>query len=139
MRTGETKKRITGVIAICLIACMVVGGTAAAENPQAPMDGAMSETIPPGTVITMANWQHYRAFMPEGMAALFEGKYFWKMPPDVHIEIGPTVIQPLPKNYLAATEKYAQTVRLVELPDGGMTLENYRGGIPFPNPAEPHK
>jgi hypothetical protein len=25
--------------------------------------------------------------MPEGMAALFEGKYFWKMPPDVRIEI----------------------------------------------------
>jgi len=139
MVIGETTKRITCVIAIC-IAGLCIGGTAAAQKPMAGMDGGASpETIPPGTVITMANWQHYRAFMPEGMAALFEGKYFWKMPPDVHIEIGPTVIQPLPKNYLAATEKYAQTVRLVDLPDGGMTLENYRGGIPFPNPAEPHK
>jgi hypothetical protein len=45
----------------------------------------------------------------------------------------------LPKSYLAATEKYAQQVRLVELPDGGITLDNYHGGIPFPNPAEPHK
>ena len=139
MVIGEMTKRITCVIAICIAASIYIGGTAAAENPSAGMDGGLPETIPPGTVITMANWQHYRAFMPEGMAALFEGKYFWKMPPGVRIEIGPTAIQPLPKNYLAATEKYAQMVRLVELPDGGMTLENYRGGMPFPNPAEPHK
>jgi hypothetical protein len=135
----EMTKRITCVIAICLAVGICIGGTAAGENPKAGMDGALSETIPPGTVITMANWQNYRAFMPEGMVALFEGKYFWKMPPDVRIEIGPTVIHPLPKNYLAATEKYAQQVRLVELPDGGISLENYHGGIPFPNPAEPHK
>src|SRR6266446_7166376 len=104
MGFGETMKRITWVIAICLIVGLGVGGRAAGEDSQAPMDGALSETIPPGTVITMANWQHYRAFMPAGMAALFEGKYFWKMPPDVRIEIGPTVIHPLPKSYLAATE-----------------------------------
>ncbi len=139
MGIGETTKRITCVIAICLFAGVCIGGTAAGESPQARMDGALTKTIPPGTVITMANWQQYRAFMPDGMAALFEGRYFWKMPPDVRIEIGPTVIHPLPKNYLAATERYAQTVRAVELPDGGVTLENYRGGIPFPNPAEPHK
>jgi Protein of unknown function (DUF1329) len=139
MGVVEITKRITCVIAICLSAGVGGGVIAAAENPAAGMDGALSEAIPPGTVITMANWQHYRAFMPDGMAALFEGKYFWKMPSDVRIELAPTVIHPLPKNYLAATEKYAQMVRLVELPNGGMTLENYRGGIPFPNPAEPHK
>src|SRR5689334_5403842 len=83
-------KRITCVIAICLAAGMCVTGTAAAQNPKAGMDGASSETIAPGTAITMANWQQYRTFMPEGMAALFEGKYFWKMPSDVRIEIGPT-------------------------------------------------
>src|SRR5215469_7098245 len=129
-------KRITCVIAICLAAGMCVNGTAAAQNPKAAMDGASSETIAPGTAITMANWQQYRTFMPDGMAALFEGKYFWKMPPDVRIEIGPTVILPLARNYLAATEKNAQAVRLIELPNGGLTLDNYRGGIPFPNPVE---
>jgi hypothetical protein len=77
--------------------------------------------------------------MPDGMAALFEGRYFWKMPADIRIEVGPTTIEPLPKNYLAATEKYSQQVRLVELPGGGLTVQNYQGGIPFPNPAEPHK
>ena len=135
----EMMKRITCVIAIWLIACISSGETAAGDQAKALMDGAAGATIPPGTVITMANWQRYRAFMPDGMAALFEGKYFWKMPPDVRIEIGPTVILPLPRNYLAATEKNAQAVRLIELPNGGLTLDNYRGGIPFPNPAEPHK
>jgi hypothetical protein len=139
MGIGKTTKRITCVIAICLIAGLWIGVAAAGENPRASMDGALPDTIPPGTAITTANWQQYRAFMPDGMAALFEGKYFWKMPPGVRIEIGPTVIHPLPKNYLAATEKYASVVRVVELPNGGVTLENYRGGIPFPNPAEPHK
>ena len=131
-------KRITCVIAICVIAAGISVAKAAAENSQARLDGAMSGTIPAGTAITMANWQQYRSFMPDGMAALFEGKYFWKMPPGVRIEIGPTVIHPLPKNYLAATEKYGQA-HVVELPDGGLTLDNYRGGIPFPNAAEPHK
>ena len=84
----------------------------------------------------MSNWQQYEDFMPESMIGLFSGKYSWKMPADVRIEIGPTIIHPLPKNYLAATEKYAQQVQLVELPTGGLSLANYHGGIPFPNPAE---
>src|SRR5690348_13848332 len=46
-------------------------------------DGSMSGAIPPGTVITMQNWQQYRQYMPDGMAALFAGQYFWKMPADV--------------------------------------------------------
>jgi Protein of unknown function (DUF1329) len=100
---------------------------------------AASNTIPTGTTITTQNWQQYRQFMPDGMIALFEGKYFWKMPPDVAMEVGPTIIHPLPKPYLDATEKFAGQVKLVELPDGGLTIENYHGGIPFPNPADPHK
>jgi len=27
--------------------------------------------------------------MPDGMAAMFDGKYFWKMPPDIEMEIEP--------------------------------------------------
>jgi hypothetical protein len=92
-----------------------------------------------GTTITMQNWQNFRQFMPDGMIAFFESKQFWKMPDDVSMEIGPAVNYPLPANYLAATEKYASQVRIVELPDGGLTLTNYHGGIPFPDPQEPHK
>jgi hypothetical protein len=105
----------------------------------APAGGADPASIPPGTQITMQNWQHYRQFMPEGMQSLFEGKYHWKMPSDVQINVGPTIVHPLPKNYVAATEKFSPQVRIANLPDGGMTIENYQGGLPFPTPAEPHR
>jgi len=106
-----------------------------AEAPRAQHDDA----IAPGTRITMQNWRNFKRFMPDGMVALFEGKYFWKMPADVSMEVGPTVNYPLPKNYLEATQKYSSQVKIVELPDGGLTLTGYQGGIPFPNPEEPHK
>jgi hypothetical protein len=102
-------------------------------------DGSIGATLPPGTVITMQNWQRYKQYMPDGMVALFEGEYFWKMPADVSMEVGPTIIHPLPPNYLAATEKYSNQVRIVELAGSGLNLTGYQGGIPFPSPAEPHK
>jgi Protein of unknown function (DUF1329) len=97
------------------------------------------DTISPGTRITMQNWRQYQQFMPPGMIALFEGKYFWKMPPDVEIDVGPTVIRPLPPGYRAATEKYGSQTKAVALPDGGLTLENYVAGQPFSHPDGPNK
>jgi len=108
----------------------------AAANPDSVQSGG---TIPAGTRITVKNWQNYKQFMPDGMIALFQGAYYWKMPPDVEMEVGPIVIHPLPKTYLDATEKYASQVRLLELPDGRLLLNGYQGGTPFPNPADPHK
>jgi Protein of unknown function (DUF1329) len=99
----------------------------------------VGENIPAGTTITIKNWQQYRRFLPDGMVALFEGKYSWKMPADVAMEIGPTVIHPLPKSYLKATQMYSQQVKVVQLPDGGLNLTGYQGGVPFPSPDEPHK
>ena len=55
--------------------------------------------------------------MPDGVQSLFEGKYFWKMPADVQIAVGPTVVNPPPRSYQAATETYASQVKLRELPD----------------------
>ncbi len=105
------------------------------QAASAQTDSSLNTGIPPGTSITMQNWERYRQFMPDGMIALFEGKYFWKMPSDVRIDVGPTIIHSLPRNYLAATEKYAGQVRIVELPNGGLNLTGYQGGIPFPSPA----
>ena len=87
----------------------------------------------------MQNWQSFKPFMPDGMIAFFEGKQFWQMPADVAMEVEPTVDYPLPKNYAEATEKYASQVKILELPGGGLNLTNYHGGIPFPNPQEPHR
>jgi len=115
-----------------------VAAGATDAHPSDPPNSA-SGGIPVGTVITMQNWQQYQQFMSDGLVALFAGKYFWKMPADVAMEVGPTIVNPSPKNYQEATEKYAGQVQVVELPDGGLTLANYQGGLPFPNPTEPHK
>ena len=134
------------VIFFALTFAMLCGTGAAADNAvsdqAAVSDHAMpaqTATIPPGTVITTSNWQQFRDFMPDGMAALFEGKYLWKMPADVEMDVGPTLINPLPKGYLDATERYSNQVKLIELLDGGLTISGYQGGIPFPEPAEPHR
>ncbi len=107
--------------------------TSSAENPGEPPAPA------PGTVITMQNWRQYRQYMSDGVQALFEGKYFWKMPADVKIDVGPTVTEPPPNNYMAATEKYSGSVTVRDLPDGALTMQGYRGGIPFPKPSAPHQ
>lgn len=99
---------------------------------------ANQATIPPGTVITTQNWRTYKKFMPVSMAALFSGQYFWKMPADAQIVVGPTRDHPLPEPYLAATKKYSSRVKLVPLPNGSFNLTGYVAGIPFPNPSGPH-
>ncbi len=92
-------------------------------------------TIAPGTKITMQNWRQYQQFMPFGMIELFKGNYFWKIPQDIEIDVGPTVSYPLPKSYVAATEKYSSQVRVVHLADGNNDIANYVGGEPFPSPS----
>src|ERR1700683_2399090 len=74
--------------------------TAAAGQPKA----VAITTIPPGTVITIANWRQYQQFMPDGMITLFEGRSSWKMPDDLVMPVGPTVIHPLPGGYSHATK-----------------------------------
>ena len=112
---------------------------ASAAVAPAALVSTAADSIPVGTTITPQNWSDYKAFMPDGMAALFQGTYFWKMPSDAQINVGPTVIHPLPKNYIVATEKYSSQIKIVGLDDGGLTLSGYQGGIPFPAPDEPHK
>lgn len=114
----------------------IPAGNSTARSAQA--SPAEASTIPPGTAITASNWRDYKQFMPDGMIALFEGKYFWKMPADIRMEVGSTVVRQLPANYTAATERYAAQVKLIELPGGGLSLSNYRAGLPFPDPSEPH-
>jgi Protein of unknown function (DUF1329) len=77
--------------------------------------------------------------MPDGMIALFAGTYFWKMPADVEMDIGPTRVFPAPRGYLEATEKYGSQTQVVVLPNGHYDIKNYVAGEPFPNPTDPYK
>jgi hypothetical protein len=92
--------------------------------------------IPIGTKITQVNWQQYQQFMTEGMKAVFAGTYFWHMPKNVEIEVGPTKPIPAPKPYLQDTEKYSSQVTLEPLPDGGYVPKGYVAGFPFSNPLK---
>jgi Protein of unknown function (DUF1329) len=89
--------------------------------------------------ITLRNWQQYRQYMPFGMIKLFEGKYFWKMPADIEIDIGPTIDERPPAAYVKATEEYSSRVQVEHLANGHNDVMNYVAGEPFPNPEEPDK
>jgi len=95
--------------------------------------------VPIGTKITAANWQQFQYAMPLGMDKLWEGKYFWKMPPGAEINVVAPKYNALPKSWLDATEKYGAQTTVEVLPNGHYVLHNYHGGTPFPNPQEPNK
>ena len=102
-------------------------------------DSEHQPDVPVGTKITMQNYQQYKQVLPLGMIKLFEGQYFWKMPPDVELEVGPTHLGSRLPSFQAATEKYSSQVKVKVLPNGHYQLVNFHGGIPFPNPQEPYK
>jgi hypothetical protein len=127
----------------------VIGNAAVAQEPQSAaaqdlrpwlmMTAHPAGTIAPGTRITMQNWSQYRQYMPMGMQELFAGRHFWKMPGEVEIDVGPTVVAPLPAAYTNAAKQGDSRVRVVHLPNGHNDIANYIAGEPFPNPQEPDK
>jgi hypothetical protein len=60
--------------AIFIAGIMLCSPLIAAESTMVG-DSIASSSIPAGTTITSDNWQLYKPFMPDGMIALFEGKY----------------------------------------------------------------
>ena len=109
------------------------------EMDQWMKDTANQGDLPLGTKITNANWQQYKNVLPLGMQKLFEGKYFWKMPEGVELEVGPTIHNFLPKAWRDTTEKYGAQTTVEVLPNGHYVMHNYHGGTPFPNPQDPNK
>jgi hypothetical protein len=142
MGTAMRRSKLLGIWIGAVMLTMLASVSVAAAAPAAqssPADTSGAAPIAPGTEITVKNWQKYKHYMPDGMVTLFRGQYFFQMSDDVKIDVGPTLIRPLPKSYLDATDKYASQVKIVELGNGGLSLSGYKGGKPFPNLAEPHK
>jgi hypothetical protein len=138
--------RMLSIVSLVLLFTATASHGQDADWPPVPevqqwlaMTAHQETALPAGTQITAANWRQYRQYMPLGMIGLFEGKYYWKMPADVEINVGPTVSFPVPGFYVDATEKNAGQVRIVHLPDGNNDIVNYSGGSPFPSPQEPDK
>lgn len=128
---NTTKLLLTGFAAALILAVAATATPALAAGDAAG--------IPPGTKITMANWQNYKQYMSEGLLALFSGQYYFKMPSDVEIDVGPPVHIVAPTTFTAATEKYGGQVRVVHLANGNNDVANYVGGEPFPDPRGPDK
>jgi Protein of unknown function (DUF1329) len=132
------------IFIIALLVALVPALARAQSTDRSEMDQWVKDTANQGTVptsgtITMSNWQQYKQFIPLGMQKLFEGTYFWKMPPDVQINLAPAKYDFLPQSWIAATEKYGSQTTEKILPNGHYEIENYHGGTPFPNPSGPHK
>jgi hypothetical protein len=106
----------------------------------APLPEETSETpaIPPGTVINKSNWMQYKQFFSDGVVGLWEGKWFWKMPDDVQVSVGPATVYPLPQPFIELSEKYGDQTQLVRQPNGRWQLKNYVAGMPFALPREPN-
>ncbi|HUN58390.1 MAG TPA: DUF1329 domain-containing protein [Candidatus Binataceae bacterium] len=131
-----------GLTIALLIALPALGraqSTDRSEMDQWVKDTANQGTVPTSGTVTMSNWQQYKQFMPLGMQKLFEGTYFWKMPPDVQINIAPAKYDFLPQTWISATEQYGSQTSVKVLPNGHYEIENYHGGTPFPNPQDPYK
>jgi Protein of unknown function (DUF1329) len=137
-------------LSFVLAAALALGGFAATAHadpsydPSAPMQDWLKATasqgsLAPGATITQSNWQQYRQFMPYGMQTLFEGKYFWKMPSDVSMSVGPTNVLPLPAGYVTASEKYGAQTSIGTTPAGHHFVQDYVAGEPFPNPQDPDR
>src|SRR5579863_1233491 len=140
----RTVSLLTGITAALLICALA--SAAAAEMMFDPqhyrdlVDTSSSQTIPPGTKITLQNWKQYKNFMPIWLQAAYSGDYHWHIGPgpEFTIVVGPTSNFPMPRKFLEDTEKFHDQVSLAPLGDGGFTIKGYTAGVPFPNPTEPN-
>jgi hypothetical protein len=142
MRTAEK----FGFAMLAALTISVCNSFARAQDysPPAPTQEWLRVTdhqsvIKPGTSITAQNWQQYKDFIPLAMQDFFQGKFFWKMPADIQMNVRETKIYQLPKEYVDATERYGSQARVVHLPNGHNDVHGYVAGRPFPNPQEPDK
>src|SRR5260370_13948899 len=78
------------------------------------VDASSSQTIPPGTKITLQNWKQYKNFMPLWLQAAYSGDYHSHIGsvPEFTITVWPTSKFPPPHKYLDATGKYHNHVSL---------------------------
>jgi len=126
------------IISLLIAALLLWRLTGIAQAQPAPWksEKGYENGIPIGTKITQANWQKYQEFMTEGMKAVFAGTYFWHMPKNIEIDVGPTKPIPAPGHYLRDTEKYGSQTELMRTVEGGYAPKGYVAGFPFAYPLE---
>jgi|SRR5580700_5420126 hypothetical protein len=98
-------KLLLGTVLVVSIGSWLLGVAAAqlvydVANYKALADAGSTDTIPPGTKITLDNWQKYKKFMQLWMQAAYEGKYKWRVgkEPQYRVEVGATQHYPWSAN-----------------------------------------
>ncbi len=133
-------------LSYALCALLLTVGIAASAQAQIAYDKAnydalasadSTDTIPPGTRITLQNWQSYKKFMPIGIQAMFSQAYPFRVGsgPEFAVRVGPTIAVPMAKKLKENTERYAGQVKLRKVDSGGYTVDGYVAGVPFPKPS----
>ena len=129
---------------LCALLAVGIATTAQAQiaydkaNYDALASATSSDPIPPGTRITLQNWQRYKKFMPIGVQAMFSQAYAFRVGsgPEFTVQVGPTVAVPMAQKLKENTERYAGQTKLRKVDSGGYTVDGYGAGVPFPKPAE---
>jgi hypothetical protein len=144
MKSANCYRVMCFVLLFTLVAACYVCATCYAQTFDESVyhelaEASSSEAIPPGTVISIANWRKYRNLMHVGLQALFAGKYTFHLGtgPEYTIKVNPTSDIKLPAAFLRDTEKFGGQARLKQNSEGGYIFEGYSAGLMFPNPAEP--
>lgn len=86
--------------------------------------------VTPGMIVNKDNWEVAREVLPHEYLNLIKAGW-------TEIKVGETIPFTLPQQYIEATRKYAEQVKLT--PEG--YLEGLVGGLPFPgkpDPTDPH-
>ena len=78
-------RRTKAICALALVLAWIEPRAARAQfkfdpaNYTAMADAGSGASIPPGTRITLGNWQQYRRFMPMGFVAAYSQRYGFKI------------------------------------------------------------
>ena len=128
---------LVGLLFTAFSPALAVGENYDSAAYKALADANSPQAIPPGTTISVANWQNYKQFLPVGLQWLYSGKYYYKLQPgpDYAIDVQATRSIPPPHQFALDTEKYAGQAKLKPLGDQRFGIEGYVAGLPFPNPA----
>ncbi len=126
-----------GLICGSLRVAAAAGSSYDLADYKALAEADSAQTVPPGTKITVENWQHYKQFLPIGLQWLYSGNYSYKLQPgaDYTIEVQATRSIPPPHQFALDSEKYSGRGSWNPLGGGRFGIQGYVAGLPFPNPA----
>src|SRR5579883_1018642 len=145
---GSLSMKTSIAVASLALLCVVLSAPVSSaqivwneQNYRGLADANAAGGVPPGTRITLANWQSYKTSLPIGLWAALSGAYPFHVTadPEYTIVVTPTTHFEMPPKWKEDGEKYGGQTRLERTPQGGYIMHNWVAGPPFPNPSGPNE